>query len=370
MNNGNDPFASAEEFETLEPVQQEEETKITKCPSCGANMIWSAEDGCLLCPYCETKEEIKGMASAEQAFETLLAVDGAWSDETHVFRCDNCGAVEILDKRDIARSCSFCGTTNIVETKELPGLKPTAVVPFRVGVEKAIEGVKKWAKKKFFAPRSFKKTVTPEGVSGIYNPAFTFDTNTYSTYSGVLGKYYYRTKKVNGKTVRERYIRYFNISGSWSMTFDDILVQASTRIEQKYIDKMQPFDTNQSSKYEPEYLSGYSATQYTKDGMSCWAEAKQTIQAKIRSAILSRYIYDIVVSLDVKTACNGITYKYLLLPVYVGHCNYRKKLYNFFVSGYNGKVAGKTPVSALRVLGVVLGSLALIVGLGCLIMYL
>ena len=361
-----DPFEQIDE--TMEPVQHEEETKITKCPSCGANMVWSADDSCLICQYCGTKEEIKGMVSAEQAFETLLAQDGAWSDETHVFRCDNCGAVEILDKRDISKSCSFCGTTNVVETSELPGLKPTAVVPFRVSIEKAIENVKAWAKKKFFAPRTFKKTVNPQEVKGVYNPAFSFDTNTYSSYHGVLGKYYYRTKRVNGKTVRERYIRYFKISGNWSMSFDDILVQASSKISQKDIDKMQPFDTNLSNKYEPEYLSGYSATQYTKDGMQCWAEAKQTIQEKIRSAILSRYTYDVVTSFDVQTACSGITYKFLLLPVYVGHCNYGKKLYNFFVSGHNGKVTGKTPVSPLRVSAVVLGALALIVGIGYLVM--
>lgn len=353
----------SEENDIYDTERKEDETRITKCPSCGANMIWSAEDSCLICEYCGTREEVKGMASAEQAFETLLRKDAEWAGETHVFRCDNCGAVEILDKRDISKKCSFCGTTNVVETNELPGLKPTAVVPFRVTVQKAIDNAKAWAKKRFFAPRSFKKTLSPENVSGVYNPAFTFDTRTYSSYKGVLGKYYYRTKRVNGKTVSERYIRYFPIRGSWSQDFDDLLVQASSKIAQKDIDKLQPFDTNLSCKYEPEYLSGYSATQYTKDGMKCWAEAKASICEQIKRAILSRYVYDMVVSFDVQTACNGITYKYMLLPVYVGHFNFRKKLYNFFVSGYNGKVAGKTPVSPLRVTGVVLGVLAALAGL-------
>lgn len=345
--------------EEFEPEREEDETRITKCPSCGANMLWSAENGCLICEYCGTREELNGMASAEQAFETLLRKDNEWSGETHVFRCDNCGAVEILDKKDISKKCSFCGTTNVVETHELSGLKPTAVVPFRISLQNAVDNVKAWAKKKFFAPRVFKKRLSPESVAGVYNPAFTFDTHTYSSYSGTLGKYCYRTKRVNGKTIRERYIRYFPISGSWQQDFDDVLVQASTRIEQKDIDKLQPFDTNASLVYKPEYLSGYSATQYTKDGMKCWAEAKASISAQIKRAILSRYVYDLVVSFDVRTACNGITYKYLLLPVYVGHFNFRKKLYNFFVSGYNGKVTGKTPVSPLRVLLVVLAAIGI-----------
>jgi small-conductance mechanosensitive channel len=44
----------------------------------------------------------------------------------------------------------------------------------------------------------------------------------------------------------------------------------------------------------------------------------------------------------------------VLLPVYVGNFTYSKKTYNFFVNGISGKVAGKTPISLLRVLFAVL----------------
>lgn len=62
-----------------------------------------------------------------------------------------------------------------------------------------------------------------------------------------------------------------------------------------------------------------------------------------------------------------MTYKYVLLPVYVGHSTWRQKLYNFFVNGETGKVTGKAPVSPLKVLGVVLlcaAAVALLVWLG------
>ncbi len=365
--NNVNPYGEENEYSRSEI---ENDTTVTKCPACGANMVFDPEDGCLYCEHCGTKQAIKERGSDEMAFERLLQENNNWSDETHVFRCENCGAKEVLDKREIAKQCPFCGTTNIVETDELSGVKPNAVVPFRLGKEEACDNVKKWAKKKLFAPRKFKKSANPEDVKGVYNPAFSFDTATHSRYSGVLGKYYYKTKQVNGKTVRERYVRYFDIGGDYDMFFDDILIQASTAIAQKSLDKMQPFDTNNSMEYSQEYLSGFTANQFTKDGLKCWEEAKSLIYNKVKASILAGYDYDIVSSFNVSVECNDITYKYLLLPVYVGHCSWKAKIYNFFVNGFNGKVTGKTPVSPLRVGIAVLIGVAAIVGLYFLYKYL
>ena len=87
------------------------------------------------------------------------------------------------------------------------------------------------------------------------------------------------------------------------------------------------------------------------------------MRGRLRSAILSGYSYDVVSSFHISMRCNDITYKYLLIPVYVGHCSWRKKLYNFFVNGVNGAVTGKAPTSPLKVTGLVVLGIAVIVGL-------
>ena len=56
--------------------------------------------------------------------------------------------------------------------------------------------------------------------------------------------------------------------------------------------------------------------------------------------------------------CYNTTYKYLLLPVYIGHSEYKKKLYRFYMNGQSGKVWGKTPKSPVRILTAVLLGLA------------
>lgn len=340
----------------------ENRTSVMKCPSCGADMIYDAESGKLLCEHCGTQKEIAGKTSEELDFERLLTDKGGWK-ESHVFRCENCGAQEILDKNEIAKQCPFCGATNIVETSELPDIRPNAVVPFRVALKDAASAVKTWVRKRLFAPQKFRKSAKPEKMQGVYMPAFSFDSQTYSYYTAVLGKHYYVTRRVNGRTVQERRTRYFTVSGNFDMFFDDVLIQASGSIDQKSLNKLQPFQTNDSREYTGAYLSGYTATQNSKSGLECWEEAKDVIAGRLRSAILSRYVYDEVSSFRISTQYAGITFKYILLPVYVGHCKWHTKIYNFFVNGLNGKVTGKAPVSPLKVIITILIAAGVLVGL-------
>ena len=356
--------------EVLTGEEKEKSTDIAKCPACGANMVFSPEKGELECPYCGTLSGIKADQSVEIRLAELITANNTWSSETQVFRCENCGARQVIGSGEIAKACSFCGTTNVVQTDEISGVRPNAVVPFAITVAQAVEKVKAWAKKKLFAPRRFKKEMKPENISGVYNPAFTFDTQTHSTYQGTLGKYYYETRTVNGKTQRVRKIRYFHISGNYDRFFDDVLIQASSAISQKYVDDMQPFETNDSKEYTQEYLNGFTASQYERDGMACWETAKERIHDNVKKLILAQYTYDVVSSFSVNVACENITYKYVLLPVYVGHCKWNKKNYNFFVNGKNGKVAGKTPVSPLKVTLAVLLGLAVVAGIIALVYFL
>lgn len=358
------PSQQAQQSEPIvrEPENPENRTAVMKCPACGADMIYDAESGKLLCEHCGTQKEIESKTSEELDFERLLTDKGGW-DESHVFRCENCGAQEVLDKNEIAKQCPFCGATNIVETSELPDIRPNAVVPFRVALKDAATAVKTWVRKRIFAPQKFRKSAKPEKMKGVYMPSFSFDSQTHSYYTAVLGKHYYVTRRVNGRTVQEQRTRYFTVSGNYEMFFDDVLIQASGTIDQKSLNKLQPFQTNDSREYTKEYLSGYTATQNTKSGLECWEEAKGVIRNRLQSAILSQYVYDVVSSFRISTQYSGITFKYILLPVYVGHCKWHTKIYNFFVNGLNGKVTGKAPISPLKVFITVLIAAGVIVGL-------
>ena len=346
------------------------ETESVKCSSCGSNMVFNADTQTLYCEHCGTTQafDLNTVAKEQDLRLALYQTDNQWSkDETSVFHCDNCGAKVVLSASETAKECPFCGTPHVQKVEELAGIKPNAVLPFKFGIDKAILYAKDWAKKRFFAPRDFKKNLSTEKLHGVYSPCFTFDSQTVSTYHGRIGKTHTRTVG-SGKNRRvERYVVWRDISGTFCHAYDDVYITAGTRLDQKQLDKIAPYDTNSSKVYEENYLLGYMAYHYDKDIEDCWGEAKNIMDASIRRGILSQYSHDRVAYLNVSTTHQNVTYKYVMLPVYVGNYKYHKKVYNFHVNGDTGKVHGKTPKSFWKILLTVLGIAAVIVGIGYLI---
>ena len=346
------------------------ETENVKCDSCGSNMKFDPASQMLYCEHCGRKESFATYVQADElAIENALGTGGAeWNDEAKVYRCENCGAKVVLDRGETASVCPFCGTAQVVESNELARLKPNALLPFKLTAEGANECCKRWAKKKIFAPGSFKKNLKAENIHGVYIPCFTFDSNTESIYSGRIGKRHTRTVGSGKNRRTETYIVWRNIGGNFSHFFDDVGIVAGSRVTQRDLEKMGPFDSNRSTKYDGKYLLGFSSYYYDKDISVCWGEAKQKMDAELKRLILSQYSYDVVEYFNIGTKHFNVTYKYVLLPVYAGHFGFRKKIYNFFVNGTNGRVTGKTPVAIWKVLLTVLVGLAVLTGLSYLIM--
>jgi len=329
-------------------------TTVFKCPNCGGEAEFDAKTQKLHCLFCGGYYEIENEEKVvENELTELLNNAKVWN-EAEVYQCKSCGAKEILEKNEVATACPFCGTNNVVRVEDLPGLKPQGVVTFKIEKNNAGEIATTWARKAFWAPRDFKKSANPENIHGVYNPVFTFDVETKSSYKGRLGEYY---TTHNGKST-QTHVRYFNIAGDQNLNFDDFIVQASSTMPQKSITKISPFPTNGAPAYQPEYLRGYSASAYNKDGAVCWEQCKEMMRVEIENRILSRYHYDVKDYLKVTTSYYHPKYKYILVPVYVGNYTYRSKLYNFYINGSNGKITGSTPKSFWKIFFAVLLGIA------------
>jgi DNA-directed RNA polymerase subunit RPC12/RpoP len=331
-----------------DPIK-EKDTSSTSCERCGANMVFDAKLQTLKCPHCGHQVDIVADNAQEIDFQNQLNT-GNWAKETQVWRCANCGAKQVVSKKDIAKSCPFCGVTNVSKSEEFSGSMPNAVVPFKIQKDEANKNAKRWASKKKFAPNEFKRSVKTEDISGMYCPAFTFDAKTYSRYTAVLGKYYYVQVKTQNGIQNVQKIRYWNVSGDYVGNFDDVTVQASTIVADKVGEKLGKFNTNDSKAYNDSYLQGFSAEFCTKSGNACYNEAKSKIDTAIKRNILAQYSYDVVQAFNISTEYSNIKYKQVLLPIYVGKYRFKKKLYNFFVNGENGHITGKTPISFWKVL--------------------
>ena len=334
-----------------------------KCPNCGGTMDFDPETGDLGCPYCgyheevEPEEEVK--CAAELRFEDAEKYENCdWGTEKKTVICKSCGAETVYDALEIAGECPYCGSNQVMEASDSKTMAPGGVVPFRVSKKQAGEKFLKWIKGRLFTPRKAKKQATPDAFKGVYLPYWTFDTDTHSSYTARYGiDVHYRDRNGN---VRTRTHWYFT-SGKYDKFINDQLAKATNRHDEDLLARIATFDTESNVEYKPEYLAGYASERYSIGLKDAWEnDAKCAIRRDLESEI-ARYIRasrhaDHVAGLMVRTNYNDITYKYLLLPIWISSFKYKGKTYAFMVNGQNGHVGGQAPISALRVaIAVVLG---------------
>lgn len=340
-------------------VKQESAQRFP-CPSCGGNMVFDPNTQGLFCPYCSSKSEIANENRDIREYDFAAAEDEAlkdWGEEKRVIKCESCGAETVLNQNSTAEFCSFCGSSYIVNTNLAAGIAPESLVPFKISREKALGNFKEWINKRFFAPNDLKREYKGQRLRGMYIPFWTYDSDTYSTYSGEAGTYYYETVtewvEENGQrkmvTRQERRIRWWPTSGTYSRSFDDVLVNASKQIDNSLISSLEPYHLSELVAYKPEFLSGFLAERYSINLKEGWDRAVDEIKSSIRAGVRNQINADEVRNLSISTSYSNIRYKHLLLPVWISSYNYKNKVYRYMVNGQTGEVRGHAPVSPWKI---------------------
>ncbi len=337
-----------------------------KCPSCGGVMDFDPASGGLLCPYCGNTQSIEKEEEVQSASE--LDLDSAentgnfdWGAEKKTVTCKSCGAVSIYDDLVISNECPYCGSNQVMEEKGASSLAPGGVCVFKMDAKKAGDRFRSWLKGKLFCPSEAKKRARPESFKGVYIPAWTFDSDTVSRYTAQYGiNKTYRDSKGNTHTKTD----WYSTSGTHREFINDHVIMATDRYDKAIFSGILPFATEENVAYKPEYVAGFASERYTLGLKDSWEKAKSAICSRLRGNIESEirrdHRADSVRSLNFVPVFSDVTYKYLLLPVWMSSFTYKNKVYHFMVNGQTGKVSGKTPISPLRVCAAVLIGLAVV----------
>ncbi|NLG37917.1 MAG: hypothetical protein GX549_07855 [Clostridiales bacterium] len=344
----------------------EKKTDDFPCPSCGGNMHFDPESGNMRCQYCSNVVEFGKKDDEILEYDLFSAKageeDGDWGAKTISIKCQNCGAQTAVDKESIARFCAFCGSSHILKEQEVRGIAPESVIPFAITEKKARESFRVWIRKRFFAPNALKRENTAGSLAGAYVPYWTYDADTYYTFTAQAGDYYYvtQTRYVNGKrqTHQVRKIRWRLVNGSGQEYFDDVPILATRKMDGALVHRLEPFPFAQLVPYQPEYLSGFVAERYSVTLAEGWGAAKTEIRRRLESIVRRSVRADEVRNIHIVTNYKQVLYKHLLVPVWISSYQYRGKIYQYVVNGATGKVSGRAPVSALKITVAVLLGLA------------
>lgn len=344
-----------EEWGESPQVDTREETD-KKCPACGGVMDFSPSAGKMVCPYCGTEEAIEGneeeFVAQELDFITAGETDFTdWGTATKTVICKSCGAQSVYDVNQIADECPYCGSNQVMEAGDEQVMAPGGVVTFKIDSKEASGRFKSWIGRKFFCPKLAKQSASPKAFKGIYIPYWTFDSDTFSRYTGQYGI----NRLVKGKDGK-MYTKtdWYHTRGNLQFSFDDVLVCASSQQNSQMLKGVEPFNTKDVKAYRPEYLAGFSAERYTVKMQDAWQNAAEQMRSVLKNEaeeqIRQNHRADLVRSVNLQTAYRKVTYKYLLLPVWISSFSYNGKVYQFVVNGQSGKVSGRTPISWPKVL--------------------
>ncbi len=333
------------------------------CPNCGAGMKYSPQRKMLFCESCETTRaiEFKKLMGKHNLNEATKATKNTieWASQTKSLKCPNCGAGVVLNKLEYSKKCPYCSSSLVAREAAADDLAPDGIIPFTFSDEEASVKYVQGIKKKFFAPSKFKKAPPTENIKGVYIPCFCYDAKTASLYSGTLAKDYNYTDSSGKRKTRTETKR---ISGKHDEDIVDVVVETSSKMNQKQINDILPFNMMDVVEFKQAFIMGYTVEHYENTIKVCNEIAKNIMKEQIKNNILSKYDYDRVLSFNLETSYSDEKYAYYLLPTYKCDYVYKNKTYTTFMNGQTGKVGKGFPISPLKVTFVVLLSILLVAG--------
>jgi len=344
------------------------------CTQCGAKVEFAPGTDELVCPYCGHRTAISaGDTPIEERDFLSTGPDDLGSDaetaEVASVQCQSCAALVEPQPHVEAFPCPYCGSSIVATAKSQRLVKPQGLLPFLIDRERATGLFRRWIGKLWFAPNALKKLARVDGrLQGLYAPYWTYDADTTSRYRGQRGDNYTvtRTRTVtrDGKRVTERYqdteIRWRPASGTVHRDFDDVLVVGSSSLPTALAEELEPWDLDELVPYADEYLSGFLAERYQIDVRRGWARAKERMNDVITGDVKRDIGGDHQRIHELRTEHRDVTFKHVLLPMWICSYRYKQKVYRFLVNARTGEVQGQRPWSWVKIALVALAVAAIV----------
>jgi DNA-directed RNA polymerase subunit RPC12/RpoP len=340
------------------------------CNQCGAKVNFAPGTSSLKCPYCSFEIQIAQSDAqvAELDYQAYLDKAGGEkeSSEAQRVKCDKCGAETTMPPESAAGICPFCGANMVFTGKLSRQIKPEALLSFKIAQKEAFESFRRWIRKLWFAPGDLKKYAEAEGkLAGVYVPYWTYDSDTTTVYQGERGDHYYTTENYtveeNGRTVtRSRQVqhtRWTPAAGTVFNSFDDVLILASKSLPKKYADSLEPWDLPNLVPYADEYLSGFRAESYQISLPEGFEAAKGVMAGAIYNTIRQDIGGDEQRIHSTQTQYGAITFKHILLPVWLSAYRFRDKVFRILINARTGEVQGERPFSGWKIAGAIVVAL-------------
>lgn len=343
---------------------------VYKCPNCGGALEYSVTKNKMVCDHCEDEfdvNEINKSASdfkskknsfdgnkdcfADKSFAQFIDTNCSEDDFVKmrpdfteesmtmtIVRCTSCGAELAANENEVATFCAYCGQPTVVFDRIETVLKPEYIIPFEIEKKDAERIIRDALHDGLYIPKKIKKFQTDK-LRGIYVPFWNmnFSYEDEQTWKYVI-KYRYDDIKSGDSVTRYVYIHA-------KCDFHDVLVDASSNLNDDYSQRLEPYDMRQRIPFNPAYLSGFYADKFDKTA----EQVKNAAYNKLKSVFNDQMHYETgYPNSELQSSnpkCKMTDKHYALYPAWFLSFKYKNKPYTILVNGQTGKMVGAVPFS-------------------------
>jgi len=319
------------------------------CPKCGAHMEFDIHANDLVCRSCGYVLETEELSAAdrEQVMDFVLptARGHRWAVSQQQFSCQQCGASSLWPPGQKSIRCPYCGSDHLIESLETAELvDPQAICIMKIDEGEAASRAVEWLGRGWTTPDDLKESSQKSLLRPAYYPFWTFD--------GTLDIHW--SCDVNeGSSDSPNWIMRKGVTFE---LFDDELVSGLQRVKSKDVRDLEPFNLKDVVKFKPEYLAGWPALTYDRPLAKASLLAREQIVRKVRRSLYSR----VLPGRSKRNLNTGVvnwsdmTFKHILLPVWIGIYRYRDQEYKIMINGQTGKVSGEKPRDTLKTIAIII----------------
>jgi DNA-directed RNA polymerase subunit RPC12/RpoP len=341
-----------------QPTQPEKgQAQLYQCPKCGGHLAFDASKQELICQYCgyiQTTKKRLAPDAAEQAIDWVLPTTRAhrWAEAQQRVACEACGAITLLPSGQTADRCPYCGSNRFVRSAEAAELvDPQVVALFRTDAQQVAKKVKEWFGKGLTVPDDLIDRAGALQLKPAYYPFWTFD--------GTLEIPW--TCEVNEGT--NKYPRWVPRNGTEFELFDDVVVPGLRSMPETELSGVEPFNLKDLVEFSPDYMAGWVSLTYDYPLSDASLRAREKVIKKF-----NRFMYANIEpgreKRNLRTGggkWSGMTFKHVLLPLWIGAYHYQDKLYRVLVNGQTGKVGGSKPTDTVKAATLGIGTTLIVI---------
>lgn len=216
---------------------------MVQCPNCGGLLKFDIASQKMKCDSCSSLFN-------PYAFDAQGAEETKEYDVT-IFKCPQCGGEITSTDETAAGFCSYCGSSNVLESRISKEKRPELIIPFKKTKQDCTVAFESFIRKAIFAPKAYRDAGKADSFRGIYMPYWLYD----MSQRGNINIPTSTSHRSGDYIITDHY----NLKGRLDNYYNGVSYDASSTFADDISSDIAPYSVKDITQFSPSFLSGFYA---------------------------------------------------------------------------------------------------------------